>query len=175
MNQIIFNFFYNLTHQSAFFDKIIVFFAAYFIYIVIILAFLFLLFHHKIFLSQNPVKELMEKWREFFLVCVSGGLAWGLAKILKILIHTQRPFDIFPQVQSLFVETGYAFPSGHTAVASAVAFALFFTNKKVGYVFMFFALLIGFARIIAGVHFPIDILGGFILGALIAYFVKRSS
>jgi len=37
---------------------------------------------------------------------------------------------------------------------------------------MFFALLIGIARIIAGVHFPVDILGGFILGILTAYLVK---
>ena len=37
---------------------------------------------------------------------------------------------------------------------------------------MFFALLIGLARIMAGVHFPIDILGGFIIGSLIAFLVK---
>lgn len=107
------------------------------------------------------------------MVCFSGGLAWGLAKILKILIHTPRPFEVFPQIQSLFTETGYAFPSGHTAVASAVAFALFFTHKKVGYIFIFFTLIIGLARIIAGVHFPVDILGGFILGVLVAILVKN--
>jgi len=112
-----------------------------------------------------------QSWRQLFLVCFSGGLAWGLAKILKILIHTLRPFEVFPQVQSLFIETGYAFPSGHTLVASAIAFALYFINKKVGYIFMFFALLIGVARIAGGVHFPIDILGGFTLGALVAYLV----
>jgi undecaprenyl-diphosphatase len=53
-----------------------------------------------------------------------------------------------------------------------IAFAIFLTHKKAGYWFMFFALLIGLARIIVGVHFPIDILGGFILGALIAYLVR---
>ena len=37
---------------------------------------------------------------------------------------------------------------------------------------MFFAFLIGLVRIMAGIHFPIDILGGFILGTLTAYFVK---
>ena len=35
-----------------------------------------------------------------------------------------------------------------------------------------FPFRLGLARIIAGVHFPIDILGGFIIGALVAYFVK---
>src|SRR3989344_1287270 len=179
MNNSIFFFFYNLAHRSALADSIIVFFAVYFIYIVIVLAGLFLLFYHKVLPSQNPVKEFIGKWREFILIAVSGGLAWSLAKILKILIHTERPFDIFGNVQSLFLEIGYvyAFPSGHTAVASAIALTLFFTHKKAGYIFMFFALLIGLARIAAGVHFPIDILGGFALGAivayLVAYFVKK--
>lgn len=178
MNEIIFFFFYNLIHQSAFFDQVIIFLAVYFLYVVIFLAILFLLFYHKILFSQNPIKEFINKWEGFVLVCVSGGFTWFFTKfIAKIFFHTPRPFNIFPQVQSLFAESGYAFPSGHTAVASAIAFALFFTNKKVGYVFMFFALIVGLSRIIAGVHFPIDILGGFILGALVAclvaFFVKK--
>ena len=177
MNDTIFFFFYNLAHQSDFFDKLVVFFAVYFIYIVIISSFLFLLFYYKILPSGNPIKELVSKWKKFILICVSGGSALVLAKILKTLIHTPRPFDVFSQVHPLFVETGYAFPSGHTIAASAIAFALFFTNKKAGYVFMFFALIIGLARITAGVHFPIDILGGFVIGALVsslvAYFVKN--
>ena len=163
MNETIFFFFYNLAHQSNFFDTVIIFFATYLIYFVIIFSLLFFLFH--------------KKWQEFILVCVSGGIAWFLAKILKILIHTDRPFNIFPQVQSLFIETGYAFPSGHTMVASAIAFALFFTHKKIGYLFMSFAFIVGLSRIIAGVHFPVDILGGFVLGFLVAfsvnYFIKK--
>lgn len=160
----IFLFFYNFTHHSAIFDAKVIFLAVYFIFLVILLAGLFLIFYRK-------------SWRESILVFGSGFVAWGIAKILKILIHTERPFSVLSGVEPLFRETGYAFPSGHTAVAAALAFALFFINKKVGYVFMLFALLIGLARVIAGVHFPIDILGGFILGALIsylvAYFVKN--
>lgn len=172
MNNAIFFFFYNLTHQSIFFDALVIFLAVYFIYIIIVSAFLFLIFYHKILPSKNPIRELINKWKEFILLGVSGSLAWILAKILKILLHTFRPFVIFPQTQPLFEETGYAFPSGHTAVATAVAFALFFNNKKTGYIFIFFALLIGLARIVAGAHFPIDILGGFILGALIVFLIK---
>jgi len=171
MNDNIFFFFYNLAHQSNFFDGVITFFAVYFIYIVILSALSFSFFYRKS-PPDRMTPVIRAGWRELFLVCFSGGLAWGLAKILKILIHTPRPFEVFPQVQSLFVETGYAFPSGHTLVAGAIAFALCFINKKAGYLFLFFALLIGLSRIISGVHFPIDILGGFVLGALVAYFVK---
>ena len=76
-----------------------------------------------------------------------------------------------------FIEAGSSFPSGHATFFMGLAVALFFIDKKIGYLFMFFALIIGLARIIAGAHFPVDILGGFILGSLVsvsvAYFAKN--
>ncbi len=160
MNDTIFFFFYNFSHKSIFFDKITIFFADTFPYIVVVFAFLFLVFYRKNF-------------KETILVFFSGALAWFLAYIFKFIFHTGRPFEIFPNVISLFSETGYAFPSGHSTFFMALAFAIFFGYKKVGYVFIFFALLIGIARIMAGVHFPIDILGGYILGFFIAFLLKK--
>ncbi|MDD5721532.1 MAG: phosphatase PAP2 family protein [Candidatus Pacebacteria bacterium] len=174
MNNAIFFFFYNLAHQSKIFDGIVIFFAVYFIYIAIILAGIFLLFYYKVLPSQNPVRELINKWKDFVPVGLSVVVAWFFNKfIAKILFHTLRPFVVFSQVRPLFGETGFAFPSGHSAVASALAFALFYINKKISYIFMLFALLIGVSRVISGVHFPIDILGGFIEGFIIAYLANR--
>src|SRR3989344_5189935 len=129
MNEAVFYFFYNLAHQSVFFDELIVFFAA--------------------------------------------GVTLIIAHFLKILINMPRPFDAIANVSALFTESGQAFPSGHAAFFSALAFAIFFINKKAGYVFMLFALLIGLARIMAGVHFPVDILGGFTLGIAVAFLVEK--
>jgi len=171
MNNQIFFFFYNLAHQSAFFDQIIIFLAVYFPYIVVILAGLFLLFHHEVLQAENPFRFFLQKKKEILLVFFSGCLAWFFAYILKILIHIPRPFAAFLSIHNLFSETGYAFPSGHATFFSALAFSIFFMHKKAGYVFLFFAILIGLARIVAGVHFPIDILGGFILGGIVAYSV----
>jgi undecaprenyl-diphosphatase len=171
MNDSIFYFFYNLAHQSNFLDQTIIFFAVYFPYIVIILAGLFLLFHHEVFKAENPYQIFMQKKKEILLVFFSGILAWILASILKILIHTDRPFIVFSNVHSLFPANDFAFPSGHATFYMALAVALFFTHKKSSYVFAIFALLIGIARIVSGVHFPIDILGGFLLGGLVSYLV----
>ena len=172
LNNQFFYFFYNLAHKSEFFDKVVIFIAHTFPYIVILLAIIFLFFHHDVLLSKNPFKIFAQKWKEIVLVFFSGIFAWCISQVLKLLIHTPRPFVEFQNVSSLIPETGFAFPSGHATFYMALAFAIFFSHKKAGYIFMFFALLIGIARIVAGVHFPIDILGGFVLGTLTAYFVR---
>lgn len=173
MNESIFFFFYNMSHKSEVVDQIIVFFADILPYIVVLSAFLFLIFHYEISKKENLFKALIQKWKEVFLLFFSSITAWVLAYFLKFLIKTERPFIAIEGVTSLFYESGYAFPSGHSTFFMALAFAVFFYHRKVGYIFIFFALLIGIARIMAGVHFPIDILGGFILGFIIAFFLKK--
>lgn len=172
MDKQIFFLFYDLAHQTNFFDKAVVFFAVIFPYIVIMLAGAYLLLHHENLRSKYIFSDLFKKWKEIALVFFSGILSWFLADLFKALLFTSRPFVRYPNVTSLFFEKGFAFPSGHATFFMAIAFSIFLSHKKVGYVFIFFALLIGTARIIAGVHSPIDILGGFILGALTAYLVS---
>jgi len=173
MNETIFFFFYNLAHQSNFFDHAVIFFGIYLPYLVWALAFLFLLLHHDVFVSPNPLKEFIKKWKEIFFVFFTGVVAWIAAHVLKVLINVPRPFDAFPQIEPIFPATGNSFPSGHATFFMALGVSIFLLHKKAGWVFMFLALLIGMARIIAGVHFPIDILGGFALGALVALFMKK--
>ena len=175
MNNTIFFLFYNLAHQSQIFDNIVVFFAVYFPYIVIILAGLFLLFHHEVLQAENPFQVFLQKKKEILLVFFSGILAYILDQILKFFLHTPRPFDVFSQVHPLFSESWYSFPSGHATFFMALAASIFFLHRKAGYLFALFALLIGIARIIAGVHFPGDILGGFVLGFAVAFFIKNVS
>src|SRR3989338_10457059 len=113
MNYAIFLFFYNLAHLSPVSDSVVIFFAVYFPYIVVILAGMFLLFHHDVFKAENPYQVFLEKKKEILMVFFSGAVAWVLSYILKFLISTPRPFDAIEGVTSLFRETGYAFPSGH--------------------------------------------------------------
>ena len=168
MNTELFYTLYTLAHRSVSFDTFIIFMAQYFPYVVIILAGAFLVFHHDILTSQNPIRALARKWREIIIVFFSGIVGWGLASVLKLVIHTPRPFVALSGVHALIPETGFAFPSGHATFFMALAVGIFMSHRKAGIFFIIAAVLIGVARIIAGVHFPIDILGGFILGGACA-------
>ena len=173
MNNTIFYFFYSLAHQSLFLDKVIVFFAQTFAYIVIFLAIIFLLFHHDVLPSENPLAEFKKKWKEIILVFLAGISAWVVAFLLKIIIHSPRPFQALTNVQSLLAESDYSFPSSHATFFFALGTAIFLSHKKAGYWFIFFAILIGIARIASGVHFPVDIFFGFLLGFLISFLFKK--
>lgn len=173
MNNKIFFFFYNLAHQSVFFDQLIVFFAFYFPFIVIALAGLFLLFHHDVLKAENPFQVFLEKKKEILKAFFAGIIAWMLVQILKFLFSLSRPVEALASITPLITKSDYSFPSGHATFFMALAVSIFFFHKKAGYIFMFFAFLIGIARIATGVHFPVDILGGFILGAVVAYFVRK--
>lgn len=172
MNDIIFYFFYNFAHQNNVTDNLIIFLAVYLPYVVIVLAGLFLLFHHEVWRAENPLQVFLQKKKEIFLVFFSGIFAWVVARLLKFIIHTPRPFDLLPDIHSLFPESGYAFPSGHATFYTALAIAVFFYHKKAGCVFLGLAVVIGLARVAGGVHFPVDILGGLVLGSLISYFLR---
>jgi len=113
MNNIIFFFFYNLAHKIEFFDKFVVFVAHIFPYFVILLAGIFLLFHHDVLLSKNPFKVFAQKWKEIVLEFFSGIYAWCISQILKLLIHTSRPVVEFQNVVSLIQKNDFSFPSGH--------------------------------------------------------------
>ena len=160
MNEKIFYFFYNLSNKSPLFDEAVVFFAVYFPFVVVVMAMLYLYIYKK------------SSWNTFF-VLGAAGVGWFLAHVLKILFATSRPFDALPGVTSLFTQTSGAFPSGHATFFAALGFSIFFLYKKAGSLFIFFAVLIGLARIMAGVHFPVDIAGGFVLGLLVALGVSK--
>ena len=178
LNNQIFFFFYNLVHRSPLLDWWIVFFAHTFPYIVIILSIIFLLFHHEVLLLKYKTKNeaiwdtfrgLKQKWKEIFFVFLAVFFAWLFTILFKIIFQIPRPFNKFQDVAPLLHPTDYSFPSGHSAFFMAIAIAIFIYHKRVGCVFMVFAILIGISRIIAGIHSPLDVLGGFFIGFLISF------
>ncbi|MCD8527877.1 MAG: phosphatase PAP2 family protein [Candidatus Pacebacteria bacterium] len=115
-----------------------------------------------------------ERARHIFLYLGTGLLAGAVAYIGKVIFRTGRPFEVLADVEPLFLYGGGdSFPSGHALVFFALAYVAWFHDRHVGIFAYIVAVLITLARVIAGIHFPVDIIGGAILGTLLAYGVVR--
>ncbi len=113
-----------------------------------------------------------ERVRFVALSVFSLALAYIFAKIGSHLYDNPRPFMVgaFDPLVPHGIENG--FPSMHTLFAATTA-ALIFTKQKVtGAALYFVAVLIGTARVIAGVHHGIDVVAGLTL-AIAAVLLAR--
>lgn len=101
-------------------------------------------------------------------------IAWTLVFLIKHFFPTIRPFvRNGGEVDVLFKPTDSAFPSAHTALAFGLAVTIFMHDRRVGWFYLIGALAIGVARVLANVHYPVDILGGALVGTLVAVIVER--
>jgi undecaprenyl-diphosphatase len=103
-------------------------------------------------------------WRRatpFVLVLLADAAADGLATLLKIAVGTRRPSGGGPLIA---IPHSDSFPSGHTATSFACATVLSALVPRAAPAFYVLALAIGYSRIYVGVHWPLDVVGGAVLG-----------
>lgn len=101
-------------------------------------------------------------------------IAWTAAEILKRIFLTPRPFDLnHLQTFTLSLPGDPSFPSAHSATAFALSITIFLHDKKTGIIFIILAILVGWARVAANVHFPIDIVAGAIIGSIVALVIEK--
>jgi membrane-associated phospholipid phosphatase len=108
--------------------------------------------------------------RHILIVASSALLSWFSADYLKNLIHFARP-DLSKALFPLLNSASYGLPSGHAAFMFALASAMYSFDKKAGKVLYVLATLTGIARVLAGVHFWYDIVGGAVLGYAVGWLV----
>lgn len=119
----------------------------------------------------------------FWFVDTSIGLRMGLVLMisgvlnstLKLYLAYPRPYWVDPQVIAYSAESSFGAPSGHAQNAMAVWGALAAWQRKtwawvVAGILIFF---IGISRLYLGVHFPTDMLLGWVLGAALLWIILR--
>ena len=154
------------------FDAFAIFVADYFDVIVIVFAFVLIFVFHdpQPYYAYFSWKEVKHRMKGVLLISTAGGFAWSVTTIIKYVVQAPRPFLLFDDVNLLFPYGGFdSFPSGHATVFAALAMAMYFYNKKLGYVFAVCAVLIGLSRIVVGIHFPMDVLTGWLIGTVVSW------
>ena len=114
---------------------------------------------------------LRQGWAIGFLVLAEGG-GWLLTELLKILFRRPRP-QLWPHEHPL---TTFSFPSGHSTVSLCVFGALVYIAWRLLHSRALWAILalllaaliagIGLSRVYFGVHYPSDVLAGFLTGGI---------
>lgn len=103
-------------------------------------------------------------------VAGAGFLAWFVAKFIKSIVERGRPEALLDSLR-LFNDNqfgGYGFPSGHsTLVAACITVIYFQVERKYRKYLLLAVFLVGLSRMYLGAHFPLDVIGGWALGAII--------
>ncbi len=155
-----------MAHRSPWLDGLIVFLAQYLAYIMV-LGFIILLFKEK--KTRRKVFFILEA---VLALLLSRGI---LTETIRFFYNHPRPFDALAGVTSLIPESGASFPSGHMAFFFALTFVVWLMSRRWGWAYGVLALVMGVARIAAGVHWPADILGGILTGLLSGWLVWIST
>lgn len=99
-------------------------------------------------------------------ILLTGLLAYLAAGFSKDIWGRARPHEILPDVVNLdYIVRGPGFPSGHTALVTALAFVVGrYIPPKFRWILALIVVLVGVSRVYLGIHAPLDIVGGFAIG-----------
>jgi len=121
----------------------------------------------------RPGAQAGQMRRTVLLSGLSGVAAISLTLLAGLVIYRARPFVSLPpgQLRLLIPHAAdSSFPSDHTMGSAAFAAGMWRApERSARWVFLIVALLVSASRLVAGVHWPSDVLGSLLLGGLVAW------
>jgi len=113
------------------------------------------------------------RWGIFALTVIAVALADWSATGLKAIIDRPRPPLRYAEPKTLVpVPHDASFPSGHAATSFAAATMLSLAFPRFAPFLYVLAAAVAFSRVYVGVHYPLDVIGGALLGALVTVVLR---
>ncbi|NOY75391.1 MAG: phosphatase PAP2 family protein [Kiritimatiellaeota bacterium] len=121
-------------------------------------------------------ERIRDARRAVLLVLETLALGMSINFIITILYFHPRPFMMGLGVQLISHATETSFPSDHATFMLAVACMLLAlrNTRKVGVIALATGLIGGFSRVYCGIHFPLDIVGSFVVAVFAATIIYAS-
>ena len=117
-------------------------------------------------------QEMRELHQRGVMVAGIGiGIANALVKTINAFYFRPRPFDSHDVNLLFYPPTDSSFPANPVAITVAMATGVWMANRKIGAAMFAVAMVYGFARVYAGVFYPLDVVGGALIGLGAAYLV----
>jgi undecaprenyl-diphosphatase len=113
------------------------------------------------------------KW--ILVLVLAAGLSDAFSyRVVKALVERPRPAEAGMQVTfRTHFHSGSSFPSNHTANMFAAATVLTGAFPAGAPVWFLIAAAVGYSRVYVGVHFPLDVIGGALIGVAIGLILRR--
>lgn len=146
----------SLIGKSALQDFLVLLFASYLLYVVLGV------FAYNAYRHWKKQQSILPYVYALAAALVSR---FVVAEAIRLFYHHERPF-VALGIPHLIDNFSYSFPSGHAIFMFSLAAAVYFFNPRLGFWLYVAALCTGVARVMAGVHYPSDIVGGAVLGIL---------
>lgn len=147
------------------------------VYVVILLAALWFVIQ---ILKSYPIKSGLRDFAANLVVkgivtlAIPLGIAIVISESISAIFVRQRPFVADSSVH-LLVPHGAdgGMPSHHIVFMAALVASVYYYDKRIAMLFAVLTLVTGIARVVAGIHYPTDILVGALIGAGIVYVYRR--
>ena len=124
-----------------------------------------------VWIALAPVLALWARKPVLFTTVATAATVWSadlLALLLKSVFDRERPYEAISAADPLLRwDVGGSLPSGHAATSVAGVVVLTYLIGRGGVWLALLALAIGFGRVYVGVHYPLDVLAGAVLGAAV--------
>lgn len=145
---------FGLNKQSPILDQLMVFGATHLIYLTIL------------FVLLLSLKGKTADKKAFLTLLLAIPISILFIKVIHLFFVENRPFVAFHFLPIVGENADASFPSRHATISAVIAFSYTYFKSKWALPFIFIATWIGFSRIFVGVHYPLDIIGGFAVAAL---------
>jgi membrane-associated phospholipid phosphatase len=143
-------------------NSLIIFGAKYLIVLIILIAGIYFLK-----LEKQKQKEML------VFAVITLPIIFIMSRLAEKLYFNPRPFVVGNFLPLISHTNNNGFPSDHTLLSTAVAAVIYLFNKKIGIALGLLALLVGLARVVAGVHHLIDIFGSIAIVALVSLLIHK--